>query len=88
LAGIRKQRYSKTFPQNQTRKSTKIFNSPTGSLKQEHKMPSIQIQCPKCGSKTVEKQKNQEYHCANCGETFYFVTPDTGSSNNLERYNL
>ena len=48
----------------------------------------IKICCPKCGSTTVEKHNNQEYQCTACKEIFYFVTPNTGSGNNLERYKL
>jgi len=51
------------------------------------KTPKIEIRCPKCNSSAVEKTKNQEFHCGNCGEIFYFVTPTCGSTD-FERYKL
>jgi len=48
---------------------------------------SGQLRCPKCKSLRVERQKNQEVKCQACGFVFYFVTPDTGSSD-LSRYDL
>lgn len=51
-------------------------------------MPEFEIRCPKCGSKAVERNSNQEVHCASCGEIFYFVTPKCGSQADLERYKL
>jgi len=45
------------------------------------------MRCPKCGSANVERLKNQEVKCCKCGLVFFFVTPDTGSSD-FERYNL
>jgi ribosomal protein L37AE/L43A len=47
-----------------------------------------EIRCPKCASTELERGKNQEVHCKQCGETFYFVTPQCGSKTNLERYDL
>ncbi|XES77963.1 MAG: hypothetical protein ACBZ72_03585 [Candidatus Bathyarchaeia archaeon] len=46
------------------------------------------IRCPKCQSLEVEKNKNQEFHCRQCGETFYFVTPKCGSQMDSSRYEL
>jgi ribosomal protein L37AE/L43A len=54
----------------------------------EEKTPTAEIHCPKCGSKAIEKSKNQEHRCTKCGETFYFVTPQCGSQLDLERYKL
>jgi ribosomal protein L37AE/L43A len=52
-------------------------------------MPTVEICCPKCGSKTVERRNNQEFRCNDCKEIFYFVTPACGSqTEDLERYNL
>jgi uncharacterized Zn finger protein len=50
--------------------------------------PKIKIYCPKCGSSVVEKLKNQECQCITCGKIFYFVTPNSGSAYDLERYKL
>ena len=56
-------------------------------LKSQMSKP-IKVCCPKCGSSDVEKLRNQEFHCKTCGETFYFVTPNTGSASDMERYEL
>ncbi|MGE5555017.1 MAG: hypothetical protein ACM3UY_01945 [Methanocella sp.] len=45
------------------------------------------MQCPKCKSNRVERQRNQEVKCLACGMVFYFVTPDTGSLD-YSRYEL
>jgi ribosomal protein S27AE len=52
------------------------------------KTPTVEKHCPKCGSAAVEKNKNQEFHCGNCGEIFYFVTPKCGSQHDLKKYEL
>jgi DNA-directed RNA polymerase subunit RPC12/RpoP len=46
------------------------------------------VRCPKCGSERVERQRNQEVRCSACGFIFYFVTPDAGSVEDLDRYRL
>jgi len=46
---------------------------------------SGQLRCPKCKSPRVERERNQEVKCQVCGFVFYFVTPDTGSSD-FSRY--
>jgi len=51
-------------------------------------MSTNKMSCPKCRSPLVERLKNQECKCNACGEIFYFVTPNTGSCSDLERYNL
>jgi ribosomal protein L37AE/L43A len=48
----------------------------------------VEMRCPKCGSLRVERQRNQEVKCCACGMVFYFVTPDTGSGTDFERYTL
>jgi predicted RNA-binding Zn-ribbon protein involved in translation (DUF1610 family) len=48
----------------------------------------VEICCPKCGSSAIEKSKNQERRCIQCGEIFYFVTPKCGSQLNHKRYEL
>ena len=45
------------------------------------------MRCPKCGSLRVVCVRNQEVCCEVCGLVFYFVTPDTGSSD-FDRYRL
>jgi NADH pyrophosphatase NudC (nudix superfamily) len=52
------------------------------------KIMPVEVRCPKCGSKEIEKKNNQERRCSKCGEIFYFVTPQCGSQTDLERYNL
>jgi ribosomal protein L37AE/L43A len=44
--------------------------------------------CPKCGSPEIEKSKNQEFRCSQCGEIFYFVVPKCGSEPDFEKYKL
>ncbi|MCL2642528.1 MAG: hypothetical protein FWD52_03310 [Candidatus Bathyarchaeota archaeon] len=51
-------------------------------------MTSFDIKCPKCGSHTIEKLKNQEHQCSKCGYLFYFVTPQCGSQYDFSRYEL
>ncbi|XHH10521.1 MAG: hypothetical protein ACFCUE_07800 [Candidatus Bathyarchaeia archaeon] len=46
------------------------------------------LKCPKCGSRAVERLKNQEHQCGKCGYVFYFVTPECGSQLDLSRYDL
>jgi predicted RNA-binding Zn-ribbon protein involved in translation (DUF1610 family) len=55
---------------------------------EEEKTPTVEMRCPKCGSAAIKKNKNQEYFCSKCGETFYFVTPKCGSQLDLKRYTL
>lgn len=52
------------------------------------KIDKVEICCPKCGSKSIEKGNNQERRCSKCGEIFYFVTPKCGSQLDDERYLL
>jgi ribosomal protein S27AE len=52
------------------------------------KTPTVEMRCPKCGSAAIKKNKNQEYLCSKCGETFYFVIPKCGSQLDLKRYTL
>ncbi len=54
----------------------------------EESTPTAKIRCPKCGSHSVEKNKNQEFHCIDCEEIFYFVTPKCGSEPSFEKYKL
>jgi ribosomal protein S27AE len=51
-------------------------------------MSNFDMKCPKCGSGTIEKLKNQECTCGKCGYVFYFVTPECGSQLDSSRYNL
>ena len=51
-------------------------------------MPTVEIHCPKCGSAAVEKSRNQEFHCNQCKEIFYFVTPKCGSQLDMKKYEL
>jgi ribosomal protein L37AE/L43A len=66
-----------------------IFNSKKVQTNMRNpETPNIEIRCPKCGSLKVERTKNQECHCNQCGEIFYFVTPKCGSQADLGRYDL
>ncbi|NLE06662.1 MAG: hypothetical protein GX638_17900 [Crenarchaeota archaeon] len=51
-------------------------------------VPNTQIRCPKCGSNDVIKNMNLEYKCNECGKIFFFVTPNTHSEKDLDRYKL
>jgi len=66
-----------------------IFNSKKVQTNMRNpETPNIEIRCPKCGSLKVERTKNQECHCNQCGAIFYFVTPKCGSQADLGRYDL
>lgn len=68
-----------------------IFNSePVHGRVDGVEVPMVEVCCPKCGSSSVERIKNQECRCCRCGVVFYFVTPRCGSqaSDDLGRYEL